>query len=80
VLCLCYVAVVGFYMSALDVLLLFVDIILLVLFGTALSSVVNFFLSTQGQISAVGTMVSSCYGFIPARICQFPRLQRDCRG
>jgi multidrug/hemolysin transport system permease protein len=64
VLCLCYVAVVGFYMSALDVLLLFIDIILLVLFGTALSSVVNFFLSTQGQISAVGTMVSSCYGFI----------------
>ena len=39
-------------------------LILLVMFGTALSSVVNFFLSTQGQISAVGTIVSSCYGFI----------------
>jgi len=64
VLCLCYLAAVGFYMSGLDVLLLFLDIILLVLFGTAISSVVNFFLSTQGQISAVGTMVSSCYGFI----------------
>lgn len=62
--CLIYLATVGFYMSAMDVILLFVDIILLVLFGTALSSVINFFLSSQGQISAVGTIVSSCYGFI----------------
>ena len=64
VLCLCYIAAIGFYMSALDVMLLFLDIIILVLFGTAVSSVVNFFLTSQGQISAVGTMVSSCYGFI----------------
>jgi multidrug/hemolysin transport system permease protein len=63
-LCLCYIAAIGFYMSALDVFLLFLDIIILVLFGTAASSVVNFFLTSQGQISAVGTMVSSCYGFI----------------
>ena len=63
-LCLCYLAAVGFYMSLSDVLLLSCDVVLLVLFGTALSSVVNFFLSTQGQISAVGSMVSSCYGFI----------------
>jgi multidrug/hemolysin transport system permease protein len=39
-------------------------VVLLVLFGTALSSVINFFLSTQGQISAVGSIVSSGYGFI----------------
>lgn len=63
-LCLAYLAAVGFYMSAIDVLLLFADVILLVLFGTALSSVINFFLSSQGQISAVGTIVSSGYGFI----------------
>lgn len=63
-LCLVYLATVGFYMSTIDVILLFADIILLVLFGTALSSVINFFLSSQGQISAVGTIVSSCYGFI----------------
>ena len=63
-LCLGYVAAVGWYMSVSDVILLFLDVLLLVLFGTALSSVINFFLSTQGQISAVGTMVSSCYGFI----------------
>ena len=64
VLCLGYVAIEGWYMSGTDVLYLFFDVILLVLFGTALSSVVNFFLSTQGQISAVGRIVSSAYGFI----------------
>ena len=56
--------VMGWYMSAADVLFLILDVVLLVLFGTALSSVINFFLSTQGQISAVGTIVSSGYGFI----------------
>ena len=64
VICLVYIAIIGWYISALDVLLLFCDIVLLVLFGTALSSVINFFLTSQGQISAVGTIVSSGYGFI----------------
>ena len=63
-ICLIYTAVVGWYLSASDVLLLFFDIILLVLFGTALSSIINFFLSTQGQISAVGSIISAGYGFI----------------
>lgn len=63
-LCLVYVMAVGWYMTALDVILLLFDVILLVLFGTALSSIVNFFLTSQGQISAVGTIVSSGYGFI----------------
>jgi len=62
--CLVYMGVMGWYMSAADVLFLILDVVLLVLFGTALSSVINFFLSTQGQISAVGTIVSSGYGFI----------------
>ena len=63
-LCLAYVASVGWYLSLTDVLLLILDVFLLVLFGTALSSIINFFLSTQGQISAVGTIISSGYGFI----------------
>ena len=63
-ICLIYTAVVGWDLSASDVLLLFFDIILLVLFGTALSSIINFFLSTQGQISAVGSIISAGYGFI----------------
>ena len=63
-LSLVYVGVVGWYMSISDVLLLLLDVFLLVLFGTALSSIINFFLSTQGQISAVGTIISAGYGFI----------------
>jgi multidrug/hemolysin transport system permease protein len=63
-ICLAYVAMVGWYMTLSDVLLLFLDVLLLVLFGTALSSIINFFLSTQGQISAVGTVISAGYGFI----------------
>lgn len=63
-ICLAYVGAVGWYLSLADVLLLFLDVVLLVLFGTALSSIINFFLSTQGQISAVGTIISSGYGFI----------------
>ncbi len=62
--CLAYIASVGWYMSFVDVLLLLFDVLLLVLFGTALSSIINYFLSSQGQISAVGTIVSSGYGFI----------------
>lgn len=63
-ICIVYVAIIGWYMSFVDVLLLVLDVVLLSLFGTALSSVINYFLSTQGQISAVGSIVSSCYGFI----------------
>ena len=63
-ICLAYVAVAGWYLSLADVFLLFLDILLLVLFGTALSSIINFFLSTQGQISAIGTIISAGYGFI----------------
>ena len=61
---LLYVAKMGWYMSAADVLLMIIDVFLLVLFGTALSSIVNCWLSTDGQGSAVGTIVSAGYGFI----------------
>ena len=57
--CLAYVASRGWYMSAGDVLLIILDVFLLVMFGTALSSIIGYFLSTQGQISAVGTVVSA---------------------
>lgn len=63
-ICLIYIRVVGWYMSPGDVFFLFLDILLLVLFGTALSSMINFFLSTQGQISAAGTIISAGYGFL----------------
>lgn len=62
--CLIYIAIIGWYLSFADVLFILLDVFLLVMFGTAISSVINFFLSTQGQISAVGSIVSSAYGFI----------------
>lgn len=54
----------GWYLSFGDVLLIILDIFILANFGTVLSSIVNSFLKTQGQMSAVGTIVSSGYGFI----------------
>lgn len=54
----------GWYMSAADVLLLALDVLLLSLFGTALASCINFPLSTSGQGSVVGTIVSAGYGFL----------------
>lgn len=59
-----YLAKMGWYMSASDVFFVFIDIILLVMFGTALSSIICFPLTTQGQMSAVGTVVSAGYGFL----------------
>ena len=63
-ICLGYLAYVGWYLTAGDVAALLLDVALLVLFGTALSSCVSSPLSTQGQASAVGTIISAGYGFI----------------
>lgn len=62
--CFVYVWKMGWFLRAGDVAFLIVDIILLVLFGTVLSSVVCYPLKTQGQMSAVGTVVSAGYGFV----------------
>lgn len=61
---LIYVATVGWYMSFTDVLLVILDVVLLSAFGTILSSVITAFLTSQGQVQAVGTIVSAGYGFI----------------
>lgn len=62
--CFIYLAFTGWYFTVGVIFLILLDVVLLTLFGTALSSFVNQFLSSQGQVSAVGTIVSSCYGFI----------------
>ena len=62
--CLGYLGAVGWYLSAADVASLVLDVVLLVLFGTALSSCIIFPLRTNGQASAVGTIVSAGYGFV----------------
>lgn len=62
--CLLYLAMAGWLLRAGDVLFMLLDVALLTLFGVALSSCVNFPLRTQGQGSAVGTIVSAGYGFL----------------
>lgn len=63
-LCLGYIGLVGWYLSFSDIIYLIIDVFLGVLFGTALTSLVYYFLSSEGQLSAVGSIVSAGYGFI----------------
>ena len=64
ILCLGYLFKMGWYMNIADVMWVLFDMILLVLFGSTISSIISFPLTTQGQLSAVGTIVSAGYGFI----------------
>lgn len=64
IISLVYVSFIGWYMTFADIVLLFLDVLVLSLFGTALSSIINYFLSSQGQISAVSSIVTAGYGFI----------------
>ena len=61
---LIFMAVTGWYMSVADIFGLFLDVVLLTMFGTAISSVVSFCLKSQGQISAVSAIISAGYGFL----------------
>ncbi len=81
ILCLIYIRIQNcWYYELKDILLLFGDVVLLSFFGTALASVVNFGLKTQGQLSAVANIVSAGYGFICGAympISNFSALLRD---
>lgn len=59
-----YLACVGWYIPVGDAFMIIVDIFCCTLFGTLLAVVVESFISTQGGLSAVSTLVSSMYGFI----------------
>lgn len=63
-ICFIYIGCMGWFLSVGESLLAILDVILLTLFGVSLASCINYFLNTQGQASAVGTIVSSCYGFV----------------
>ncbi len=64
VACFLFLLIKGWYLTLGDVLRIVLDVFLLGMFGTAIASIVNSFLSTNGQASAVGTAVSAGYGFI----------------
>lgn len=59
-----YLAIVGWYIPVADVFMILVDTLCCALFGTLLSGVIESFVSTQGALSAISTLVSSLYGFI----------------
>ena len=59
-----YLGIAGWYLSAADVFLALLDTFLLVMFGTALSSLVCSFVRSQGGITAVQVIVSAAYGFL----------------
>jgi multidrug/hemolysin transport system permease protein len=61
---LLYLAIVGWYITILDIIMIFLNIILCVLFGTLLASFISLFVSTQSGLSAISSLVSSMYGFI----------------
>ncbi len=59
-----YLAIVGWYLTVSDFFFTLLDTLLLVLFGTALSSLVCKFIKSEGGISAVEVIVSAAYGFL----------------
>lgn len=59
-----YLASVGWFLSWSDILLILGDILLCTLFGTSLAAVAEYFINSQGGISAAATLVSSMYGFV----------------
>ena len=79
ILCLIYIASSGWFMNLMDVLLIVLNVVILTLFGCVLSSIINSFLNTQGQISVVGTIVSSMYGFIAGAYMPMSQFGADLR-
>lgn len=64
ILCLIYTTITSRFVGIGYVFRILFDVVLLTLFGCSLSSIINCKLNSQGQISAVGTIISSGYGFI----------------
>lgn len=61
---LAYLAIAGLHLSVQDGFAAAGDALLLVLFGTSLSSIVCNFLKSQGGVTAVQATVSAAYGFL----------------
>ncbi len=59
-----YLGIMGWEISAGNFFMIIVDCVCGILFGTLLAGIVESFISTQGGLSAVATLVSSMYGFL----------------
>ena len=74
-----YLGKMGWYLSGKDVLSIILDVFLLTLFGTLLSSCVNVWLSTSGQASAVGTIIVQDMVLYVVPICLSLIFRKVCR-
>ncbi|MEG0692119.1 MAG: ABC transporter permease [Oscillospiraceae bacterium] len=61
---LIYISTISWYYTVADVALIYMNVFLAVLFGCSLSAVVLNFVSTQGGVGAVSSLISSLYGFV----------------
>ncbi len=80
---LIYIAIVGWYMSIFDVIKIILCTMLLTLFGSTLACIVFSFIKSQGGISTVATLVSSCYGFLSGAytpLSQYPKVMASILG
>ncbi|MDE6869938.1 MAG: ABC transporter permease [Clostridia bacterium] len=59
-----YLAIVGWYLTFADVLIIVVDMLLTVIMGSLIISIVGIFINSQGALSGICTLVSSMYGFL----------------
>lgn len=78
-----YLAIVGWYLSFGDIVMILLVLVLNTLFGTLLASIVGMFINTQGALSGICTLVSSLYGFISGAympIAQFAAPMRTVIG
>lgn len=75
-----YLAAVGWYIPVGDVFMIIVGVICNILFGTLLAAVVESFISSQGGLSAVSTLVSSMYGFICGAYMPFSQFSEGLRN
>ncbi len=75
-----YLACVGWYIPVSDVFMILFDCICGILFGTLLAGIVESFISSQGGISAVSTLVSSMYGFICGAYMPFSQFSEGLRN
>ena len=59
-----YLAIVGWYLTFGDIMIIIVDMLLTVAMGSLIISIVEIFIKSQGALSGICTLVSSMYGFL----------------
>ncbi|HNX15820.1 MAG TPA: ABC transporter permease [Bacilli bacterium] len=59
-----YMAIVGWYLSFNDVIMIILNTLLLTLFGSLLATIIESFIKSMGVGTALSTLVSSMYGFL----------------